>query len=72
MIFLDKKVVHPLEINVTKLPKPLIVKKGEKFDVSASVKVRTRLPVKYKIDVDLWKKIAFWVKVPCISGAGSW
>ncbi len=62
----------PLEVNINKFPKTLVVKDGEKFDMSFSMKVRRRLPVKYKIDIDLWKKIAFWVKIPCISGAGSW
>eukprot|EP00794_Sanderia_malayensis_P019968 gene19968-21923_t len=67
----DKDVIYPLAINITKLPKTLIIKKGEQFHVSTIITVRKRLPVKYKIDIDLWKKIAFWVKIPCISGGGS-
>ena len=31
-----------------------------------------KLPDKLKVDVDLWRKLGFWIKIPCISGAGSW
>ena len=71
-ILLDSKTTYPLQVLVRKLPDPLVVKKGEKFNVSLTIKVRRKLPKSFEVDLDLWRKIGFWIKIPCISEVGSW
>ncbi|XP_065060914.1 ganglioside GM2 activator-like isoform X2 [Rhopilema esculentum] len=67
----DSKTIYPLQVLVRKLPDPLVVKEGEKFNVSLTIKVRRKLPKSFEVDLDLWKKIGFWIKIPCISEVGS-
>jgi len=62
---------YPLTVLVRKFPDPLIIKKEEKFDVSATVRVTRKLPSKFLVDLDLWRKAGFWFKIPCIKNVGS-
>ena len=68
----DKDTKYPLTVLVRKLPNPMIIKKGQKFDVSVTINVTRKLPSKFHVDLDLWRKALFWIKLPCIKNAGSW
>ena len=68
----ENKTGYPLTVLLRKFPDPLIIKKEEKFDVSATIRVTRKLPSKFLVDLVLWRKAGFWFKIPCIKNVGSW
>ena len=50
----------------------MIIKEGQKFDVSATIHVTKKLPSEFFVDLVLWRKALFWIKIPCIKSVGSW
>lgn len=67
----DANTNYPLTVIVRKFPDLMIVKQGEKFDISATFHVTKRLPSKFKIQVKLWKKVVWWIGIRCVNNVGS-
>eukprot|EP00794_Sanderia_malayensis_P009749 gene9749-10746_t len=61
----------PVTISLRSLPEPVSLKSGARIPVVADATVRSPAPCNVKLHVKLYKKIWFWIKMPCIKNVGS-
>ncbi|XP_066910173.1 uncharacterized protein [Clytia hemisphaerica] len=66
MINLLKDKDAPIQLSLTQAPKQLPIQNNATLHISAGVQIKNyTVPRNIRVEVDVSKKILFWVKIPC-------